>query len=503
MSEYVPPAPNQYYELGPRTIPRYEIHDGHIDIDDPVWGNERIGHKPYDTVLLELADNDLVRRAMAIEQLTLDQYTATIPGTANFARWEHIWGSVVFVRKMTESMNMDPQQRMVLQLRTFLSDLGHTAFSHLGDWMFQGVGGSEDQHDKDLLDLLEASGITDVLKRHGFDSEEVVFPVVQDWVETAAPDLCVDRVDYAAREMQRWLDVDMKMHDMLSQDSFELIGNQIVMKDLETAKLFGKGFLLLVSEHWQEPVHRLQLFLLQELVERVTTARNAGLLVASMDMPDQYHPRDYMYAIDKDILGVTHERDDFMQVVLPIAHDIGLRKRQSFAYERLDHLSNFLRQDTDVYPHPLQYYDYFAERNFKYPLLPANISIVPVENRDDVSDFGANPYAVDFFLTQLKPRYVDPLYKDGEAIRRLSEVDPNYATLLVQQRAVVEQRYVARIHVNTETKRIIEQGMRHNDQAWQEALQRPRMSPERFRQLLHDAAMYSVPTRMIDLQWHR
>src|SRR5690606_26322791 len=142
---------------------------------DAVWGKCVIGREPGDEVFLELVGHPLVARLMNIEQLSLNDVHATMPNTTGFTRWESQWGSVAFVRKMTESLGMDPRERLILQLRTFLSDVGHTAFSHMGDWLFQGFGGPENQHDEELADLLEISGINDLLLKHGIQTDEVVF----------------------------------------------------------------------------------------------------------------------------------------------------------------------------------------------------------------------------------------------------------------------------------------------------------------------------------------
>src|SRR4051794_25652739 len=111
-----------------------------------------------------------------------------MPNSMYFLRWEHIWGSLVFVRKMVEGRDdIDDRQKMVLQLRTLLSDVGHTAFSHLGDWMFQGPGGGEDMHDQDLKDILQVSGVEEILTQNDFNLGETVFPDVADWVECPSP----------------------------------------------------------------------------------------------------------------------------------------------------------------------------------------------------------------------------------------------------------------------------------------------------------------------------
>ena len=187
-------------------LPVYELDDNGMQIHDVVWGDCKIGDRqPYDSLLMELARSPLFRRLQAVEQLTLPPHFATLPNTTYFSRWQHIWGSLAFVRKMTEGDDrFDDRQRTILELRTLFSDVGQTAFSHLGDWIFQGVQGGENLHDQDLRELLEVFGVDNLLEKYGLTLDETVFPEIDDWVECPSPDLCVDRVDYGLREILRW-----------------------------------------------------------------------------------------------------------------------------------------------------------------------------------------------------------------------------------------------------------------------------------------------------------
>jgi hypothetical protein len=495
---------HQYGQLAGRETPSYYIYDEHMRIHDPVWGDCTIGNQEGDDVILKLLDNDLVRRSMAIEQLTLDATTATIPNTADFSRWEHMWGSLVFVRKMTESLDVLPRDRLILQLRTFVSDLGHTAYSHLGDWMFQGSGGAEDQHDMDLADLLEVSGLSAMLRNNNIMPEEVIFPDVHDWVECSAPNLCVDRVDYAAREILRWLDVDTRIWRTMKPDSFVVRDGQLVMTSQARATLFAKAFLLLPTEHWSEPVHRLQLRIHEELVKEVLQHEYASLVALDDFDKNVYHPRDLMYTVDSDITNEVYVSSEFSGVARPLMQEIGLTKRRIFAHERLGQLAVFLREPTDEFPDPLMPYGYFAGRRGSIPLLPSNIAILTMDQAGRNPDLGVDPYAVDIALPALKPRSVDPLFIDeDDRVRRLSEVDPEYRRLLEQQADLLGRNYVGRLHVNHKTKSVLEAGIASHDAQWAAMLERPRMPVEVFRRFIHNSVGVAAGYRMIDMHWHR
>jgi len=493
--------PHLFTEDGPREIPYYEFGKYDIGILDPVWGRGEIGRQPYDHVLIELSKNALVRRAMSIEQLTLDKYTATIPGTAEFSRWEHIWGSVLFVRKMCDSLGLDPYESMKLQLRTFVSDLGHTAYSHLGDWMFQGVGGSENQHDNELMHLLDVSGVSGILRSNDFEPQDIVFPEVQDWVECPSPDLCVDRIDYGAREIKRWLDLSVPVHYSVSEEAFSIDKNgRAVMRSHRDAINFAKAFLLLPTEHWNEPVHRLQLHLQELLVKRVLTHDDSGMFASDMSRPDRYYPRDYMYTFDFDITWEqVRSWDAFRAVTRTIMEDIGLQRRKNHIFQRKGQLA-WLFSDynkTPDLPKPLEPYGDGMYQGL--PMLPYNIQIFPVNAKDDIEDFDENPRTFDVFLKDMKPRSVDPLYysPDKKRALRLSKNDKNFARLLSQQREIMAQAYIARMYVNSETRAILYEGVSEIDRNWKKALERPRMGPAAFNRMLGETAMVGANHRFI------
>lgn len=484
----------------PRPIAHYEFSKDGMMIYDPVWGRCFIGDRPGDEILLDLVNNPLVRRTMSIEQLTLDKHTETIPGAAEFSRWEHIWGSVVFVRQMTEDMQLSDREKMILQLRTFVSDLGHTAYSHLGDWMFQSEGQVENQHDQELMRLLEISGINNVLRQHSIDPADVVFPDVQDWIERPQPDLCVDRVDFGAREIQRWAEFSVPLHYAIQREAFTIdeSGN-MVMKNLKLAREFATAYLLLPTEHWNEPIHRLQLFLQEQLVKRVLTSDEAGLFASYMDPPTEYYPRDYLYSFDFDI---TWEQlrswDPFLSVTRLVMEDIGKSSRRNFVFQRKQQLQHLFSQfgDNPDFPTPLKKYGDYGS----LPMLPPYVEMAQVQSEEDIPDFQQRPDTIDVFLPSLKPRYIDPLYVNSRGgYSRLSEADHKFRKLLKQQKEISARSYVARIHLNPETRAIIADGVSENKIMWQEALERPRMSPERFVAMLGEVAMVGANHRLVTL----
>jgi hypothetical protein len=452
----------------------YEIGDKHMIVHDAVWGSEHIGDKPHDMLLIELVRTPLFRRLQSIEQLTLGPKYATMPNSMYFSRWEHMWGSVVFVRKMLEGRDdIDDRQKMVLQLRTLLSDAAHTAFSHLGDWMFQGTQGGEDLHDEDLKDVLRVSGLEEMIARHGFTLDETVFPETEDWVECPSPQLCVDRVDYGYREMLRWVAPTIPLHLYLQeiqnpQSIFEIAEDgQLVFRNQVMARMYAAGFSLLPTEHWSHPVHRLQLQLFQSAV-RSSVIENVQY--------EPTHPREAMYGIDNDFYA--HFQTWPMVHLQETMQTIGSTQRKIFVQGRradLNHVfSGFRDSDKDfpAFPDPLKPYTWQSEY-FAKPY-PPNVEIeeVPAEPAEPLT---ASEKGLVVNMLPLKARAVDPPVRlsSGE-IKPLSQIDPSYSRYLAGQREMMAKAYRATVLMRNDVAQKIVEQHQADDAAWPQLLRRKR-----------------------------
>lgn len=486
-----------------RTLSTYECREdlGQIKINDPVWGDCYIGDRPGDDIFVELYTNPLLQRSLGIEQLTLPKHFATMPGTTDMSRWEHLWGSVAFTRKMIEKAEangriFEPRQVTVWQLRTLVSDLGHTAFSHLGDWLFQGYGGDEDQHDKELMDVLDVGQITDVLQSHGYSPEEIVFPNIEDWVECPAPDLCVDRVDYGAREISRWV-TDYKPSSEW-QNRFELDDQlRIIMPNKQEAKAFALEFAVLATEHWGHPVHSLQEHLFGELVKSIVASEE----LRSIEWYGINHPRDLMLTIDYDVNVSSRCVGELNHDLFGLMLDIARAQRKIFAHGREDEIQSFVSLNSTYedpskfehakdFPHPLQ----ARHWSTRYVgVKPNNIAFVPVKSKDDLKDFDLLPHTLDIFLPPFKPRYIDPLYYgEDKTIVRLSETDMRFAQLLEQQKAIQRQAYVARVYADPDFVASIRGKIDRVNEEWQEQLKKPRADREDLRESLKYVGLLAV-----------
>lgn len=454
------------------------------------------------TVLGEIFFNDGIRRLQAIEQLTLPPDYTTIPNTGAFSRFEHVWGSVLFVRQIAEKHGITGKAATELQLRTLVSDVAHTFGSHLGDWMFQGVGGAENQHDIELESYLEAVGINDILRKHDFDPQSVIFPDINDWVEASQPDLCVDRVDYGLREMNRWNDV-VHLSAFTADDFILTPENMLAMKDQQRARIFAEGFLLLSQEHWSEPTHRFMLDMLMLRTKLFYAEGRAprswvfapGDEVALMPL-HEIHPRDLMYVTDPAQMQAYALPNLGGHTIDAIMKSVAQYRRQYVWPGRRERINQYMSQfsDNETYRQGVRsghfetlnspvFHSYLDE----YPqTLPGGFAIL--DGRQAAAT--KNDISIDLAQPSFKTRQIDPLVETHTGFRRLSDLDKTYAARLDEHKATMAVEHVARIVIpDPTTNNMLHQIVNNVEAGWKERLENTRrMTPQELQALVSVSA---------------
>jgi HD superfamily phosphohydrolase len=137
-------------------------------------------------VLLELIESPTFQRLKSIHQYGVAYYTTH---REEYNRFDHSVGVFAILRVNHASIEE--------QIAGLLHDVSHTAFSHVGDWVF-GKENQDKDYQNDIHALyLEMSGLADILKKHGFTVDQILpheelFPAL----ENSLPNLCADRIDY-------------------------------------------------------------------------------------------------------------------------------------------------------------------------------------------------------------------------------------------------------------------------------------------------------------------
>ncbi len=483
-------------------VPNCNMED--LIFNDAVWSTGRddrleLLRDPRDRVLTEVFLSNAMRRLQAVEQLTLPPQYSTVPNTGAFARFEHIWGSVLFIRQMAEKHNVDPDESMRLQLRALVSDMAHTTGSHLGDWLFQGVGGAENQHDIELATYLEAAGITDILRRYGFDPEAIIFPGVADWVEASSPDLCVDRVDYGLREMNRW-NVAVRWHTFSSEDFTITPEKMLAMTNQRRARVFAEGYLLLSEEHWSEPTHQFieEMLLLRTMLFYAegrapsTWVFVPGGKTGLVPLHD-IHPRDLMYVTDPAQLQAFARPNLTGHTIDSVMASVSQYRRQYVWPGRKERIYRYMQQFSD----DKSYADVLAAEGAHQPIdspgfdsyldeypstLPAGFAVLTPEEAAATK----GPQDFDFIQTPFKLRQIDPLVKTANGFERLSQLDPSFARRLSEHEQKMLKPRVARLSVpDPGTSRMLRTAVDSVEGEWQTRLrQSRRMTTDELRGLL-------------------
>lgn len=104
-------------------------------------------------------------------------------------RLEHSIGVMLLIRKLGGSE--------LEQIAGLLHDVSHTAFSHVGDYVFKNE--AENYHEEMFAEVLMNSEIPALLAKHGYHIDEILDGDFH-LLEQPLPDLCADRLDYTLRD---------------------------------------------------------------------------------------------------------------------------------------------------------------------------------------------------------------------------------------------------------------------------------------------------------------
>jgi len=105
------------------------------------------------------------------------------------SRLEHSIGVMLLIKKLGGTE--------LEQVAGLLHDISHTAFSHVGDYVFDNH--EEDYHEQIFEQVLLSSDIPEILSWHGYELSQIIegdFKIL----EQPLPGLCADRLDYTLRD---------------------------------------------------------------------------------------------------------------------------------------------------------------------------------------------------------------------------------------------------------------------------------------------------------------
>lgn len=445
------PDPNTVYSTG-AYVQQVTDTGRLLFVNDPAFGIFTVGgdETEYQKIMYDLVSTPAMQRAEGVSQLCKDEGSATIPNTAFFTRLNGMVGIIKVVDDFARQSNMNDTERLAAQLEASFDDSAHKIFSHAIELMLQAWGGNENKHQGDWPEYARFGGILDVLDKHSVKvNQDIKLEGVKlpPWVNAKSPDLDVDRVQYTVFELQEWFD-----HDSAPPETRELIGRlcdlnnltldetgNFAFKDIETARLFAKGYLLLSTEHWNDPVNRVQLYMLTQAARRLVVQRNFKWM-NSIDKGMTRRPEDYFNGIDDDMISALHENHGHTDPTLFAIHNalypIASAERKRFIRYKMSEYAQYLR-DEKARDYPSEYLSPpRVQFGLPHPSVTVELSQSTAEERAKNQKMPMPIYNnghLEYELMPLKNRFVDPrvMLRNGST-KRLSQLDQNYCELLNQ-----------------------------------------------------------------------
>ncbi|WP_316803003.1 HD domain-containing protein [Pedobacter nototheniae] len=219
------------------------------------------GKMEFPQVIADLLETDVLKRLAGVHQ---SGAIFLVNPDICHSRLEHATGVMMLI-KILGGSDLE-------QIAGLLHDVSHTAFSHVGDYVFENT--NEDYHETIFNEVIENSDIPAVLMKHGYHSDQIIngeFNIL----EQDLPSLCADRLDYTLR--------DGIYGGIISRQRAKEFLNGIILKDgkiavtIEKEALWiNKTFERLNKEVFKLPLH---LYANGKMAELIKEFLNKGLLV--------------------------------------------------------------------------------------------------------------------------------------------------------------------------------------------------------------------------------
>lgn len=426
-------------------VQRVTVNERFVVVEDPQVRDFVIDRKEFEGLYYELATTDAMYRAGGISQLCKDEASSTIPNAASFNRAWHVRALGFLADYYSEKAGLDPEVRLAIHLSQ-LDDLAHMEFSHATEPMVQRWGGPENYHEIIWPDIARLGGVTSVLDKHNikYDEQTILIPGVKlpGWARPEKGEVGLDQLQYAITEMLLWYDNDAAPPEareavrlLCSLDNLEITDDgRFAFSDPEIGLLFAKGYLLLSTEHWNDPINRVQLHLLIQATQRAIVNRRIAWM-DEIDKGETRKPHYYLAGIDQNIVDAMDtgpgRRDDFMYAVKNALYPIAIQERQRYRQYKVREYGHWL-VDNSASDYPSEF---LRPRRVDFGPPSSQVAIEmrrPAEGESTghkipILDEGVG---IHYRLSPLKNRYIDPLVKYKGKHVKLSTVKACYSQTL-------------------------------------------------------------------------
>ncbi|WP_316798271.1 HD domain-containing protein [Pedobacter frigidisoli] len=221
------------------------------------------GKMDFPQVFADLLNTDALKRLAGVHQ---SGAIFLVNPDICHSRQEHAIGVTMLIKKLGGSE--------LEQIAGLLHDISHTAFSHVGDYVFDNV--DEDYHEQVFAEVIYRSEIPDVLLKYGYDVKEIIFGTFN-ILEQPMPLLCADRLDYTLRDsIHGGIISRQSARSFLS--SVVMNNGKIAINDDQQVAWINEVFEKLNNEVFKLPLH---LYANGKMAELIKKFLNKGLLKES------------------------------------------------------------------------------------------------------------------------------------------------------------------------------------------------------------------------------
>lgn len=270
--------------------------------DDPLYGSVALPE-----VAQAVLENPALERLRGVHQ---NGAAYLVNPAMDTDRFEHSVGVAVLCQRF------GADEREVLA--ALVHDIGHTAFSHVADHVFD----RQDQafHEDHAAWVAGKHGLTGRLEELGYPLEELLATDAYSLLEQDLPALCADRLDYQLRDVFKYGLIDRE--DVLTiLAGLTVEAGRIVAQDRQTARRLVDVSLLLQRQVFYDPLHEAA----NLLVERSLAEALARELLEVEDL----------FLTDEEVLDRLTEAPDLAWRVSAIGPDLEVERRGPDAVYRI------------------------------------------------------------------------------------------------------------------------------------------------------------------------
>jgi uncharacterized protein len=235
-----------------------------MEFNDPVYGSFSV----RDPAVKELVASAPVQRLKGVNQAGAVCYVE--PERYVNTRFAHSLGVYYLLRKFNASMEE--------QIAGLLHDIGHTAFSHVADYLLEGGAQRQDYNDRVMRTVMARSEIPAILRSHGFNTEDILDKERFKMMKRPVPDICADVLDYFFRDaIVLGLKKGMQDEVRLFISALQVQGDEFVFSNIEMARRAALDFMECNRKFWSSPASLASCYVLADAIKGAMKSGGVGM----------------------------------------------------------------------------------------------------------------------------------------------------------------------------------------------------------------------------------